>query len=616
MDRIRPSSVGLAAVAGTVVGLSGCSSPLAREGEETLRRSVLDSVRREVAQAELDPSMRMTEREERVSKLDIRSDIMPQLERMSGPGSYDPSALAMSEDLTGRPQQVVRMSLEHAVRSAVENNLTVQFARLAPVITEAQTVAAEAAFDWVLFSSAQWQSVDEPDQTTSTSFSTFGASSRVREDVTGTVGLRKRLPSGASLSAQQELLYSDNRTPNVSVVPDPATRAVVTLQLDQPLLRNFGSDVSLAQVRLNRNAERDAIASLKRDLISTVTDVETAYWQLALAHRNLLIQRRLLERGEETKSKFEKRGDFDVSPALIADARARVESRRSDVLRAENALRQASDRLKALLNDPGLTVGSEVLLVPVEDVPDAPLEFSLYDSVITAIRNRPEVQQAILSIDNTSIRQEVADNARLPQLDMRLQAKFSSQDEGADKALGDEFDGQFISYLAGLFFEAPIGNRAAEASYRVRRAERQQAVIAYRNTIQQIVLQVKSELRNVVTAYRLIEQTRTARVAAAENLRTLLVLMETTEGYTPPNLDLLLRREEALALAEREEVGALTNYASSLAALYSAMGTALERNRVAFVVPDADDDSPRAPRRDWALPDGLVPPDAADPLRP
>ena len=42
-------------------------------------------------------------------------------------------------------------------------------------------------------------------------------------------------------------------------------------------MRGFGSDVTLAQVRLNRNSERDAIATLKRDMIRTVNDTERAH---------------------------------------------------------------------------------------------------------------------------------------------------------------------------------------------------------------------------------------------------------------------------------------------------------------------------------------------------
>src|SRR5262249_34565001 len=152
------------------------------------------------------------------------------------------------------------------------------------------------------------------------------------------------------------------------------------------------------QVRLNRNAERDAIASLKKDLIKQVTDCERAYWQLVTAHWDLLILQRLYERGIRVRNELVDRSETvkDVSKAQVADARARVERRWADVLRAQQSFRAASDALKILINDPNATIGGEELLVPADDALDVAVSFSLADVLTAAIHNRPEAQQAIL----------------------------------------------------------------------------------------------------------------------------------------------------------------------------------------------------------------------------
>jgi outer membrane protein TolC len=225
----------------------------------------------------------------------------------------------------------------------------------------------------------------------------------------------------------------------------------------------------------------------------------------------------------------------------------------------------------------------------VDDALDAPISFSLLDVMLAATRNRPEMQQAIVSIDNTSIRQQVADNARLPKLDLRLQTKFSGMDDNFGGAYDDVWDRRFIDYLVGLQFEQPVGNRAAEAGYRQRRIERMQATIAYRNTVQQIIQDAKKSLRGVVTNYRLIEQTRIARYAATERLRSLEVEKQIVRGFDEQTLDLEFRTQETLAQAEEEEIAALSDYNVALAQLYTSMGTALEHNNIEFKVPDADD---------------------------
>jgi outer membrane protein TolC len=579
----------LTAIAGLAVASAGCSSPLTAQGERDLRRSVLDSVRREVDEARLHPEPRATERGPGIEKLQLKPELIPELERMAGPGSYDRRAFPMDNDLLGQTQSTMPVTLEQAIKSAVKNNLQVQFGRLAPAIAESQVVAAEGAFDWTLFNTFEYDNIDQPSTLTRQGLSISGTPTTEHESVTNSTGLKRNLVTGGQFTFENDLSYVDTTTPGLTTAPNPADTAGLVLRLDQPLLRGFGSDVAMAQVRLNRNAERDQVATLKRDLIRTVTDTETAYWQLVQAQRNLLILQRLYERGIITRDKVIAREILEATPAQIADARSRVERRAADVLRAQNAFRAASDNLKVLINDPQATMGAEVLIVPVDDGVDAPITFSLIDVLTTAIRSRPEVQQATLSIDNTSIRQQVADNGRLPKLDLRLQTHWGGLDRDFGSAYQQVGSRDFIDYIVGLNFEQPLGNRTAEAQYRQRRLERMQATIAYRNTVQQVVLESKRALRDVVTNYSLIQQTRVSRYAAAENLRSFEVEMQLVQGLTVVNLDLEFERQELLSQAEQDEVTALLDYQRALAQLYAAMGTALEHNQIEFKVPDADE---------------------------
>jgi len=586
----------ITAVVGLTAGIfvvGGCSSPLAVQSERELRRSVLDSVRREMVQAREFPAVQTTQQEPGLSRLELKPDLMPIYERMAGPQSYDKNASPMGDNLLGQPQTTMPITLESAIRSAVERNIQVQFARLQPAIAESQVTAAQAAFDTTLFNNFDWSNLDQPRTQTRQGTQLFGTGFDQREVMTNSTGLRQPLISGGQFSLQQDLTSTDVNTTGQSTSPNPANEVDWTLRLDQPLLRGFGSEVTLAQVRLTRNAERDSVAVLKRDLIRTITDTEQAYWQLVQARLNLLILQRLYERGVDVRDQVITRGETirDVTAAQVADARARVERRRADVIRGQLAVRAASDSLKALINDPNAPVGDEALVVPVDDPLAAPISFSLVDVLTNAIRNRPEVRQAILSIDNTSIRMQVADNARLPRLDLRAQARLAGLRDNFGDAYTDLAEGQFVDYLVGIQFEQAIGNRAAESAYRQRRIERMQATLAYRNTIQQVILEVKRTLRQVVTNYTLIDVTRTSRYAESENLRAFQVEKAVLRGFTVEQLDLEFRRQEALAAAEQAEVAALTDYNIAIAQLYAAMGTALEHNNIDFRIPDAEESS-------------------------
>ncbi len=588
MDRtcsgvIRAAS---ALAAATGCGLAGCTSPLARRADEELQKSVIDSVRRELAAAEQSPGMVQLTREPRVASLGLSPKIMAELEQTTGPASYAHVAAPLGKPLLGGEggeQRVVSVTLERAIKTAVQNNLNVQFARLAPVIKMDQLVAAQAAFDWVFFTNFQWTDQDQPRSSPSINGATVGVTSDQRQIVDTTLGLRRKLETGGQVTVQHQFTYTDVETPNLFTVPNPARDTNITVQLDQPLLRGAGSDVALAQVRIARNAERDEVQALKANLLKTVTDVESAYWALVRAQTDVKILQRLLEGGEKVRDTLESRG-LDVKPSQVSDSKARVQRRSANVTQAQQVLAKASDRLKVLINDPELTIGSDILVLPADTGIDEPISYSLRDSIRTALSNRPEVQRALLSIDDTSIRQQVADNARLPQLNLRAQTRFSSQGDSTGSSYNNLTSGNFIDYLAGLSFEQPLGNREAEATYRQRRIERMQGVVAYWNTIQGIVQEVITALRDVTTNYVLIEQRRAARVAAAENLRTLLVEQQTIGSLTPEFLDRKFNRQEALAAAEQDEIQALTDYNESLSRLYAATGTALERSKIIFEV--------------------------------
>lgn len=575
------------------VGLGGCASPLAsRSSEQGLRDSLVRSVRRELSAPAATPGRRVTTRSSSldafVDRLELGSRL-DELNSMAGPGAYPEDApLDSGTNLLGTPSEAVGLTLEEAIRLAVANNLQVRFARLTPAVSEAQVVQAEAAFDWVFFSNIQSQVTDQQVVDRSSGGFVLGGRVSQNDTVTWSTGLRRTLTTGAELTIQQDLSYSRSSEVGLDFSPNPANSTALVFQLDQPLLRAGGSDVVLAQVRLARNAERSSVSQLRGEMIRIVTLTEQTYWQLVQAERELMILQRLLERGEKTLEQVEVRRLIDATPAQIADAAARVEARRANVIRAQNRIRRTSDQLKVLINHPEIPVSSELLLVPVNTPTDEPIEFSLFDAVATALEHRPEIDQAILSIDDSTIRRLAADNARLPQLDLRLQARLSGFEDDFRTSYATALDHRFIDTLVGLFFEVPIGNRSGEAQFRQRSLERQQAELSMQNTIQQVVGEIKTAMDNMVTNYELVEQERISRLAAAESLRALEVQKETVSAVSVELLNLELNRQESLADAERREVQAMVDYNTSIADYFAAIGTTLERNRISFVAPNTE----------------------------
>ena len=129
-------------------------------------------------------------------------------------------------------------------------------------------------------------------------------------------------------------------------------------------------------------------------------------------------------------------------------------------------------------------------------------------------------------------------------------------------------------------------------------------MLAYRQTIKQVVLDVKSALRDVVTNYELIEATRSFRVAQAENLRALLVEEEMLRGLTPEFLNLKYQRQDTLATARRQELEALADFDTALSRLARALGTSLSEHgiEIEIVLRSRRGVRPRRARRRAVIP--------------
>ena len=592
---------------GTLIASSGCSSPIERRSEQALQRAMVSAIQREIKHAQQHPQQRTPSTTLNLEKLEIREDHLETIAAEFSPDGYlrelraqhpdaqSPIAHLVGEDLLGQPTTLLGLSLEQAIQSGVGNNLSVELARFSPAIAQASLAEAEAQFDWLFFAEANYQ-----DSVIPQAGQGFGGAAGVifneSQTANGNAGFSRQNSTGGTIELRTDLDYTnvDSSFFAVSPVPNPAHSVDFALGLTQPLLRGFGRDANMAQINLARNAERSSVSQLKSTLIDNAAETEKAYWDLVQAYKVLIIRAKLVERGIGVRDDIKARRVQDARQAQVADAVATVERRRSDLLVARTELRLASDRLKALINDPSLPVGSETLIVPSQDAMAEPISFALLDAITAGVQERPEMERALLDIDDATIRQRLAENQRLPRLDLQAQARLLGFDDSFDRAFENAGQNRFIDdWLIGARFERPVGNRAGESAYRRSRLERMQSVVAYRQTAQRIVLEIKNALNAVVTNSALIEQSTLSRIAQGEALRSLIVEKELTNaGYSVERLNLELTQQQTLANAEIAEAAALTNYNKALVDLYAAMGTILQRNRIDFIVPDANQLAP------------------------
>ena len=469
---------------------------------------------------------------------------------------------------------VVRLTLQDVVTRAVKNNKEIQAAGFGPGIEGARVIEAEARFDPSFFSNAGVDKTDQisPGQT----FQQFAPSDPFEDDAevfTIQSGLRQVLETGAQVEARYQLQQTDQDP--IRANPNPYNTAELVLQITQPLLRDFGTRVNRARIVIARNNQRISLLEFRRTAEEQLTELETRYWQLVGAEREVRIQEELLEMTIKTAEILYKRLGQDVTRVQVSQANASVENRRAVLVRAKANVKTLSDQLKQLMNDDDFPVASPTLVLPGSTPLEEPVIFDRNELINTALEHRTELAQQQLRVDNATETFEAARNNTLPQLNFVGSLTSQGLDDDFRSGVAAQSDYRNIGYTAGLQFEVPLGNREARAIYRRTLLTRSQEISRYSGLVDQVVLDVQNQHREVETTWNEVIATRDARFANFDSLRAIEQREAANEPLTPTFVQLKLDTQERLAQAAIAEVNAISNYNSAILRLERAKGTLL-----------------------------------------
>lgn len=555
---------------------AGCQSPLDDYPYASLEQRLRDEVRRSASGA---PAI-----QPEPEAASSRSPEVRRLDRESGPKHLAEAPIDAGRGLAPGDERFVDVALAEAVQMALAHNIEGRIARMQPKINFERITEEEAQFDWRVFASGEYGETQQPQPASALNGTSIGSNATIQERSSVAAGLRKRMQWGGTLELSAGLDYLNDSSPNLEFEPDPGYTANIGGRLTQPLLRNAGP-INRARIELADNATQRDLHNLKQQLLSIAGEVEEAYWQLVFQRYRLAIQEQLLAETERTADELRQRRDVDVNPVQMAQAEREVRVRQTEVIRSRSDLRDASDRLKRVLNAPSLPLMGEVVIRPTDAPAEAPEVHALEDAIRLAVAERPELRVAMLEIDDARIRRRVAANQKLPRLDLTGEVRTLGLDESYTQA-SSSLTGEFIDWLVGLEFEHPLGNRAGKAAERRTRLAEQAQVLRYRDTAMDVVLSVKQALRAMRRTYDELSIARNARRAAMRNLEALDERKKMADDLTPEFLiDLRLRTQERLADAQTREVQAMVSFNIAQARYYQAVGTLLAEHDVDFEPP-------------------------------
>ena len=478
------------------------------------------------------------------------------------------------------------VNLESLIVRTLQSSSQVKVFGDLPFIRQTAIVEAQAAFDWNAFINTRWDDLSEPVGNVLTT----GGSPRFRTNQWSySGGLRRRNTNGGNFEIAQDFGFQNNNS--TFFQPNNQGTSRLRLSYTQPLLRGRGQVYNESLIVLANIDAKVADHEFSRQLQSHLLEVTRAYWSLYLERVALVQKQQLFLRAEKIYNDLYARRNVDVVGSQLVRVEAAVTSRKSDLVRAEMAVRNAQERIHALVNDPELATVVGLEIIPT-DIPTRHSEiFEVGEILSTALQMRPEIRQALKQIRGACVRLGMSKNEMLPRLDMVLEAYTAGLrgNSNIGGAFVDQFSTGEPGYSVGFQYEVPICNRAARARLTRRQLELRQLQNQFRTTVETLLMETKVAAREVRTADREFKAKYHAMQAAAKQLDSIQQRWEALPGVETSiglYLDDVLKAQQQLADSEYEFAKSETTYNLALMNLKRATGTLLQHEQIRDGVAD------------------------------
>jgi len=482
----------------------------------------------------------------------------------------DDDSVALPEALVGQP--IRSLTLQEALSIAIQNNLGIRIQSERLVISKTALAASEGSFE----PTVQMQ-VNHDDSISPPANSVDGMLGQTfqSQNQRWSASLNQRLTTGTSLGLN--FFSSRNKNNSGSAVEPLFYGSNLALSISQPLLQGFSLDRDIPRASILKAqfaTKRDLEA--KRIVISNqVLATENAYWNLAEATRSYAVQKASLVLAREQLILTERQITAGIlAPADRISSESSVAQRELSLVRSEARLAGSMDALRQALNLPK-EKWNEVLIA--SDAPTIAGRTPTFEAAMeSALRQRPEIRQYALDDKSADIDKRVAQNGRLPKLDVGFNYGLAGQSNVYSGSL-DQLQGlgaRNWGVFANLTW-APLGRaaKANEASVRSSNIIRKLGQEQFLNDLRS---EIRSAIRDLATAER--------QVAASERFRSLSERSLDAErkrflNGKSRNIE-VSRREEELAQAQTAEISARIDFLKAQSALDLATGSLLDQKNI------------------------------------
>jgi outer membrane protein TolC len=467
-------------------------------------------------------------------------------------------------------EKTVPMSLLECIRFALQANLEIAIEELNPVIADANLLTSEGNFDPELrFETTYSENTQPIIVDTFTGFETIAGGQRATQY---DVEMDQLLPTGGTFNLGTDSQNSQSAGNQF----DDEWRSFGGFSATQPLLGGFGTDVNLGPIRIARKGVAAADSAFQFRVERIITDVATAYYELIFTRDDLVARQKSLQLAEQTLADNQARAEIGVmSPLDVSQASSEVATRREEVLRAERAIRDQENTLKRLITD-DLLKWLTRRIYPTT-IPDSRyVAPPVLNSIGDALKNRADLREAHDILAQRNIQVVIDKNALLPTLDLAGSLGYAGASRYYVESYEQVFDAVNPSWIVGVNFTMPLGNRQDRGNYDASVAREQQALINVKRIEQDIIVEVDNAAGQASTNAERVKAARAAREYAEQALDA--EVQKLNAGTSTSFVVLQLQRD--LTDARIRELRAVADLQISLAELIRVQGKTLETYKI------------------------------------
>lgn len=510
--------------------------------------------------------------------------------------------------------EIRKLSLEDCIETSLKHNLDLQIKRFNPEISRFTLQAVYGAYDPSFSASGEHDFSRSPGgidaqgrsfggtETESDRFSTglqgllpWGLNYNLGGSLSDQYGTRPsflNVPSGSQVFTNtfydvQNAQTVQFLTTNIITTEVPFRQPFETtagsvglFTVRQPLLKNFWIDSTRLQILLDKANLKQSELDLRLQVMTTVTAVEEAYYNLVFAQENIKVQQKALELAERLVSENKKRVEVGaLAPLDEKQAESQAAGSRADLLSAIGTEDTQQRVLKNLLSD-DYSKWKDVSIQPTILLVALPEHFDLQESWRKGLSQRPDLLQQRISLQKQGHILRYQKNQLYPQLDLFGTAGYNAaakEFSGAFDQIANR-DNPFWSY--GAQVTVPLSQTSAKNNYRAAKATKEQIDLQLKQLEQNVLIDIENTIAVANTRYQQVTATREARIYAESALEAEQKKLESGKSTSFE----VLRLQRDLTTARSAEIRSLADYNIALTEISLKEGSTLERRHVSLEI--------------------------------